>query len=263
MKTRKIILYTAFAVILFITSSSCVFYFKSPEVFRCSLINFSSEFNEYNNNIYISKDTPAAVRDSLLVIILKSGERVCKFWNVKERTGKPSVIYCNTKSLLHEYSGGRAILTYKSYLGSYIVLGRECINEDMVSHELQHAELYSRTGYFNNSKIPAWFDEGIAMQVDYREAYSEKRFCQMKDSMKSEDAISQISNQESFMRGNYYYHYLLAKHETAKWLNEAKKEGLINLIARLNNGEDFYLIYNELKIKKPSVLSAEKIAFNY
>ena len=43
---------------------------------------------------------------------------------------------------------------------------------DVTAHELVHAEVVNRVGYLTRLlEIPTWFDEGVAMQVDYRPKY--------------------------------------------------------------------------------------------
>ncbi len=55
---------------------------------------------------------------------------------------------------------------------SYVVIGQNGQNVDVVAHELAHAELVQRVGYWKRmTQIPAWFEEGIAMQVDYRKPF--------------------------------------------------------------------------------------------
>ena len=45
---------------------------------------------------------------------------------------------------------------------------------DVLAHELAHAELLQRVGYFTMEFcVPAWFDEGLAVQFDERPDYKE------------------------------------------------------------------------------------------
>jgi len=66
-----------------------------------------------------------------------------------------------------------------SYGNTQFVGGRACVmigpngqNVDVVAHEMAHAELFLRVGWLARwLQIPTWFDEGVAMQVDYRSRY--------------------------------------------------------------------------------------------
>ena len=57
--------------------------------------------------------------------------------------------------------------------------GRACIfigpqgqDIDVVAHELMHAEIFDRVGFWRRQiEVPTWFDEGVAMQIDHREDF--------------------------------------------------------------------------------------------
>ena len=104
----------------------------------------------------------------------------------------------------------------------------------MISHELFHTELCARIGYFkSNNKIPTWLDEGLAMQVDHREKYSEEQYLILKDSLGKDIRLSEISTPELFYTGDVYFHYLLAKYQVSIWLKEIRKEGFLEFIGNL------------------------------
>jgi len=55
-----------------------------------------------------------------------------------------------------------------------MVIGPDGINLDVLSHEMCHTELYHRLGWWRKEmRIPTWFDEGLAMQLDYRNTVSQ------------------------------------------------------------------------------------------
>lgn len=57
-------------------------------------------------------------------------------------------------------------------LPAVILLGPAGQNVDVIAHEWVHAELANRVGVLVRSwRLPTWFDEGLAMQVDQRPAY--------------------------------------------------------------------------------------------
>lgn len=60
-------------------------------------------------------------------------------------------------------------------LPAIIVLGPHGQNPDVASHEYAHSELAQRTSVLLRTyRIPTWFDEGLAMQVDTRVEYSSR-----------------------------------------------------------------------------------------
>lgn len=57
-------------------------------------------------------------------------------------------------------------------LPAVVLLGPEGLNLDVAAHEWSHAELSERVGVLVRSwRMPTWFDEGLAMQVDLRSGY--------------------------------------------------------------------------------------------
>lgn len=249
MKIKKILLYTSVSIPILFILAAVVFYIQYPELFNCLTIGESDEFIELNRNIYISKDTPEAVRDSITSILKEADDRVCTFWNMNKKTKDPVIIFCYNKSLLSLYSKNNLIITYKTPLNSYIIFYKDRINLDMLSHEISHAEFCARTGYFNNKNIPTWFDEGLAMQVDYRTEYSAEQYFKLKDSLGISINPPEISSPEKFYSGNNYYHFLAAGYEVNSWINIVKNEGVHELIRRIKDGEQFYFVYEELKAK--------------
>lgn len=62
---------------------------------------------------------------------------------------------------------------FAPFLPSIIVLGPKGQIADVASHEFAHAEIASRTSALLRSyKIPTWFDEELAMQLDQRTDYA-------------------------------------------------------------------------------------------
>ena len=54
-------------------------------------------------------------------------------------------------------------------LRTEVVLDLAHFSIDVTAHELVHAELAQRLGFWTRTvKLPVWFDEGIAVQLDRR-----------------------------------------------------------------------------------------------
>jgi hypothetical protein len=59
-----------------------------------------------------------------------------------------------------------------SMTGTYVTLNMEQFGLDVTAHELMHAELAKRLGYWARiTQLPTWFDEGVALQLDRRAQY--------------------------------------------------------------------------------------------
>lgn len=240
---KKRILIISLSIIFLFLFASTLFYLNRPELPNCILVSYSGIFDEVEDNLFVSKDTPDKIRDSIKTTLKSAYTKVFKFWNANEIIDNPIIIFCYSQELFSRYSKPKSILTYKTPIGSYIVFGNDFIDIDMLSHELSHTMLYSQIGYFKD--IPVWFDEGLAMQVDYRKDFSEEKYIEIIKSQKSIPDLKQISTPETFWKGNYYLHYLIARHEVDNWLKQKGKPGLNKLITRIKNDNDFMNSYKD------------------
>ena len=119
-----------------------------------------------------------------------------------------------------------------------IMIGPKGRSLDVVAHELMHAELFERVGYWRKfTQIPAWFDEGVAMQVDFRPNY---------DLPKSEPVdttyVRQLASARQFFQSNdeqLTRNYASAKAEVSHWIAGVGAESLYQRFERIRKGEQF------------------------
>ena len=87
-------------------------------------------------------------------------------------TANPIIVCLNQPTLGLRVDHGS--IRFAPLLPSIIVLGPEGQNIDVASHEFSHAELRQRTSVLLRTyRIPTWFDEGLAMQLDHRQDYTD------------------------------------------------------------------------------------------
>ena len=126
-------------------------------------------------------------------------------------------------------------------LGSYIVISTQGVDLDIISHEISHAEFYERIGFYNWSfKIPRWFDEGLAMQNDYRNYYSEDTLKFKSNNYKNLPDIKKLKSGKQFNEEGspeqVMLNFMTAKHEVKNWYT---KEKLDKFIKDINSGKTF------------------------
>jgi hypothetical protein len=107
-----------------------------------------------------------------------------------------------------------------------------------------HAEIHHRVGYLKRFlQLPTWFDEGVAMQVDYRTRYS----LSPQDSQTA-DYVRDLTTFSSFFKGDeqaVVRNYASAKQVVASWLSKVGTTSLYARLQRLKNGESFDEIVTE------------------
>lgn len=231
-----------FLVFIVIISSTTIAYsVVFPQPVRCMLIDFY-DF-EKTGNLYYRAGINADKKKELISLIGQAEDRVDSFWNGKQ--SDPTFIYCERDEDYMKFgvpfmTPAAAILTIKSF----VVLSKDGIDLDIISHELSHAELAKRIGFLDREmKIPTWFDEGLAMQVDRRPYYSIDSLKEKSNNFQELVDVKQLKTGSQFgggTREDVMLNYLTAKYELSKWYS---KEKLEKFISNINNGDSFYEAY--------------------
>jgi hypothetical protein len=243
MRRKKTILIATAICILMIIVVAWRFSFILSNVF----INQSS-FITKDKKIYYSPLLPASLQDSLGLLVKKAEQRNIAFWGGDEPNYK--LIFCANQNEMYKYSGSAQNHTVSrhTFWGTFIALSKEGFNLDIISHELCHSFFWSQLGYFDQRKIPTWFDEGVAMQLDFRlflkDSILEKSYVTNYETLKS------IASPEQFYKGGrplMNKNYIVARIEVKQFLTSCGMEGIHQLIETLNKGDDFITSYQKIK----------------
>lgn len=129
------------------------------------------------------------------------------------------------------------------FIGSKIcvIVGTKGRNIDIVAHELMHAEIADRVGYWNRlTKLPIWFDEGLAMQVDFRSRYNLRNGTDAR----SANVKKLWSAREFFLpdTDSLTDNYASAKAEVALWVAAVGHKSVYGQLKRLRDGESFDMV---------------------
>ena len=238
MKHKKIISRTFLIFIIVIPISAFAHFILFPQQTHSLLIDFYN-FNK-DNRLYFNKSTSQNKVETVKSIIELASKRVAAFWG--QKTCNPKYIYCDNEEDFKKFGSPYPVpaLTHMK-LGSYIVISNQGVDPDIIAHEISHAEFYERIGFYNWSfKIPRWFDEGLAMQNDNRNYYSEdtlkfksNNYKNLPDvkKLKSGKQFNEVGSPEQLMMN-----FMMAKHEVKNWYT---KEKLDKFIKDLNSGKTF------------------------
>ena len=236
-KLKKIISKTLLVLLIIIPLAAIVHYIVFPQQTRCILIDYSNFVKD--GRIYFNATTPQSKIDTLKILIEQASTRIDGFWGVK--TSDPKFIYCDNKEDFKKYSNApNAPAVTHLKLGAYIVLSKDGADKDIIAHEISHAELYKRVGFYKwNFVIPPWFKHGLAMQNDNRDYYSEDTLKARSGNFKNLPDIKKFTKDEDFYSGNLeqvMLNYMTAKYDFKTWYT---KEKLEKLIQELNAGRSF------------------------
>ncbi len=239
------------ALLIFI--GLCIFvvvYFLNTGLGKCYTIGYSN-FIKKPNNVFISPKMPKSLHHILEYMVVQARKRNADFWG--EVTDTPTIIFCaNIEEYNHYGIMPQALaMVYMSPFGAFIVVKPDGANLDVIAHEYCHAELQKRIGWWKKQRqIPAWFDEGLALQLDYRypnneqdvsyQAYK-KKWDTVTENGKFAPKISELTEVSNFFSGKYLVTtaYLTSGLYVAKWLEKEGKEGLKKFIQEIKAGKDF------------------------
>lgn len=125
-----------------------------------------------------------------------------------------------------------------------VMIGPSGQNVDVVAHELMHAEIHHRAGAVARFlEIPTWFDEGVAMQVDYRSRYTLESRAEHDPS-----EVRALNTAASFFSTNdkdLTQNYASAKAVVAGWTGRIGANALYERLRRLQAGEPFSVVIPE------------------
>ena len=171
-KSRKKVLICTASVFLLLIAIAVVYFFQFNALGYRMTVPYRSAFVGIDNNIYINRYFSGSIEEAI-VLIDSAKERAKEFFGDLCCLEDTVIIICDDDLLLSKLGGDHDTRTiYFPAKKHYISVSDEYCNIDILAHELTHAELHTRLSVSAQKKIPTWFDEGIALQNDYREQYS-------------------------------------------------------------------------------------------
>ena len=225
----------------------------NPRLINCLMIDFSS-LEKIRHNVYVSEGTSNSEKDSLLKLLNKSNQRVKNLWGSVE--SDPVFIICSTFDDYIDYGMYKVDGLACMYpFGTYIIISPDGINENIISHEICHAELYSRIGFSDDDEIPLWFHEGLASLVSHYQPNSYDGFKQVWNKRSKNGRVKIDLNDISSYDGFYGspaimdLPYWRAALEVSRWYEITGKEGLLELVSLIKNGQDFKSSYKLVEEK--------------
>lgn len=243
-----------------------------PQLLRCMRISQSGDFQSLPgaDQVYMSRTTPPRQQAQLRSHVSAARDRIRRFWG--DRHGQAILIYCPQQTDYERYcvgGEGAGCSLGTPWGASYLILGPDGNNTDVIAHELCHDELFARLGWWRvKRQIPQWFNEGLALMVDYR--FSNPSVWEHPDSLASREPLYEEDDMMPFARrpmvmlsdlettrdffGGDYGHVMLAYQtaadEVSRWLGIVGRAGVPTLTDSLANGAHFGDAYRQLERTK-------------
>jgi hypothetical protein len=231
-----------FFILLFLPLIAAAHFFIFPQETRCILIEFA-DFKK-QQNIYYRKEVPENIVHQLTNRKLDAEEKVARFWKDPGYI-KYKLIYCQDEPDYKNYGRAGAPAVANLKLGAYVVIPKDMFDVNILSHEISHTVLYRKIGWWKlHFKIPAWFDEGLAMQVDDRDYYSIDTLLSRQAAGVILPDVMRMDTPEKFHNGTaeqIMLNYSTAKYIMHEWL---AVHSLNTFIEAINKGYSFEKSYN-------------------
>jgi hypothetical protein len=226
---KKLLKRTLIIAVVLMPLMTFAHYLVFPQETRCILISFSNF--EHKQNVYYSKTTTAVQLENLFQLQKVAEDKVKSFWKENALLDY-TLIYCNSETTYDKYGSPGTPATTQRKLGAYVVLSNDGLDEQIIAHEITHTILYNQIGWYKAiNKIPTWFEEGLAMQVDDREKYAIDNLQIKINNGLSLPDVSTLANGAQFYSGDdaaITLHYITAKYIINEWLNTHSLKKFIN-----------------------------------
>lgn len=239
-----------------------------PQLIRCMRVSQSADFRSLSSTrgIYVNRKTTPQQEAMFQQHVRAASDRIQRFWS--GRKGKAILIYCPTQADYEQYcigGEGAGCSLGLPWGDSYLVLGPDGNNTDVIAHELCHDELFARLGWWRvKRQIPQWFNEGLALMVDYR--FSSPSVWEHTDSTQADEfllehespvypnpvmiKLTDLETTRDFFGGSPEHvmlAYQTAAEEVARWLSLVGQPGVPALAKAIMNGESFSNAYQRLE----------------
>ena len=242
-KKKKIILCCCISLILLLLLAAVYIFQFTGLGYRMS-VPYRSSFEKVADNIYVNKNYSGNIKEAIQ-LTEEALERDRAFFGELQCTDTTIIIFCDDDKLLSKLDGDHDTKT--SYTKkNYISVSDEYLNIDIIAHEFTHAELHTRLNMKALKRIPTWFDEGLATQNDYREQYGLDAWIEQTDNGKNTVPHEDMDTGSEFYADpveDRRFRYLNAKHEVSEWMEIHGQKGLLELLDKLNSGEEFDTAY--------------------
>jgi hypothetical protein len=241
---KKLLKRSCIIILLLLPVMAFAHFLVFPQETRCILISFSSF--EKKGNIYFNSNVPTNKIESLITLKNIAEKKAIRFWDNNALINY-KMIYCNNEKEYNKYGQGNGTPACAyCKMGSYVVVSMGGLDSSIIAHELSHCILYNNIGFCKvNFKIPSWFNEGLAMQVDDRDYYSiDSLMVKKATGIKLPDVKAFKSNAE-FLSGSHaevMLNYANAKYTVSEWL---KTHALKKFIEAMKSGVEFKNAYEQ------------------
>jgi hypothetical protein len=192
-----------------------------------------SRFEE-RGGVYVPPGSTLEQRAQWAADLDLARRRVRKLYGVLR--GQPKLVFSDEASLAGFIDNSTAATHYLPN-GAVTVVGPRGQNVDVLAHELAHAELFARLGYWTmRGCVPVWFDEGLAVQFDARPFYGREALTARVREGWAPPKLRTLRSRSQFFDGGRdvaRLHYAWARAAVADWLDGHSRAAAVEAIGTI------------------------------
>jgi len=206
-----------------------------------------------SDELYVDPAMAATRRTEVVRVIAQARGRVARV--LGGEVTSPIVLACSTDACFQDLGGGGA--RGVSFGTDRILLAPRGLTVPILAHELAHRELHRRVGGHQMSRVPRWFDEGLAVLISEEMSHDEAMWQIIQDQRIPHPELSELETGSDWARatrgygdtrefeepGRLHVVYVTAGHEVRRWYAKAGKNGLARLIKDLHDYRPFQDAY--------------------
>ncbi|MCP4492729.1 MAG: hypothetical protein GY820_36300 [Gammaproteobacteria bacterium] len=235
---KTILKYITIGLLLFVVGAGYLY----AHVVHAATISYSN-FEKHDERIYIDNLLKNEEKKNVLLLLKEAENRIIKSFG--EYTATPKIIVVSTDKGAKKYGlGGSPGIVHIAPWEQYMIININKSGIDVIAHELLHTEVTKRLGYLIwQIKMPVWLNEGIGMQVDYRQQYkndnkriSAEEFSKIVTLQKSSDFWSNDREQN-------IENYRLSKAAVSEILKHSGNKSMYSMLTKIKEGESAHLAF--------------------
>ncbi len=198
----------------------------NPAAARSQFVPLSPHFSQMSPGVFVESG-PVSEQD-IAARLDEARARVNAYFG--SSTAAPHIIVAQSETVAKRYGNVYGAMHGSALHDGTVMIGPVGLGSvDIIAHELAHAEHLSRAGYLRWALTPAWFIEGLGMQVDWREAYESETTADLQQSL---PRVRRWFSFREFASGDLKEHYRVSAQAVRELDRELGRAALLDLAAR-------------------------------
>lgn len=224
-----------FLVLLAATSFLLAGTFFQRHALACDLLPVL-DYQDIGAGMFVVSGTPENEIDALKGFVESASARIESTYG--SPTSEPRILVASSAEMAASWGANETASMHRMPWRSCIVIGPEGKNVDVIAHELLHAEIQHRVGFWRLLReIPIWFDEGAALTLDYREPFLPQNI-RLTDVQVQ--AVQDLASARAFFSGDIRANYQAARMAVEPLI---ENDRFFDDLHRVRAGESFEAVF--------------------